>query len=304
MAGELDVVLVRGRHRPRQEAYARRLIDLVARRRVPLLLVHGNNDSWPAVQEFRAGVTIHRQEREVAGVRFTGFGGTGDAPHDLELGPGETLHLNPEGSILPHPRPAPPAGSRTARTPRPASATLSRDPAPPGAPRPGLWPHPPQRRRGLDRPHQSDQAPRGDAEPLRPARPGHPGGHLPRPGALRAHRARPAPRDDQPGTTRDDQDDTFPPPARSEWEMSALTPEITTEEIASDLPGPPSGRASASERGKGWRRRPLAPLLAPRPRTRAPTASSSPACSAWCATAPSYARRSPPTPPTSARGPS
>jgi hypothetical protein len=33
-------------------------------------------------------------------------------------------------------------------------------------------------------------------------------------------------------------DDTFPPPARSEWEMSALTPEISTEEIASDLPAP------------------------------------------------------------------
>jgi Icc-related predicted phosphoesterase len=102
LAGELDVVLVAGDVTvPGKEAYARRLIDLVARRRVPLLLVHGNNDSWPAVQEFRrAGVTIHRQERVVAGVRFTGFGGTGDAPHDLELGPGETLHLNPEGSIL------------------------------------------------------------------------------------------------------------------------------------------------------------------------------------------------------------
>ena len=180
LAGELDVVLVAGDVTvPGKEAYARRLIDLVARRRVPLLLVHGNNDSWPAVQEFRrAGVTIHRQERVVAGVRFTGFGGTGDAPHDLELGPGETLHLNPEGSILLTHVP-PPGRLRYGPDAARAGATLSGDPAPPGAPRPDLWPHPPQRRRGLDRPHQSDQAPRGDAEPLRPARPGHPGGHLP-----------------------------------------------------------------------------------------------------------------------------
>jgi Icc-related predicted phosphoesterase len=155
LAGQLDVVLVAGDVTvPGREAYARRLIDAVARHRVPLLLVHGNNDSWLAVQEFRrAGVTIHRREREVAGVRFTGFGGTGDAPHDLELGPDETLHLDPQGSILLTHVP-PPGGLRYGPdTAMPAShhpdgPPASRaapdmatpPPAPPGAPPPLLAP--------------------------------------------------------------------------------------------------------------------------------------------------------------------
>jgi Icc-related predicted phosphoesterase len=151
LAGQLDVVLVAGDVTvPGREAYARRLIDAVARHRVPLLLVHGNNDSWLAVQEFRrAGVTIHRREREVAGVRFTGFGGTGDAPHDLELGPDETLHLDPQGSILLTHVP-PPGGLRygpdtampashhpdESRLSRAAPDTATPPPAPPGAPPP------------------------------------------------------------------------------------------------------------------------------------------------------------------------
>ncbi len=74
---------------------------MVRRHGLPLLLVHGNNDTLRAVEEFRrAGVTIHRQEREVAGVRFVGFGGDGTAPHDSQLAPGETLTLDLAGAIL------------------------------------------------------------------------------------------------------------------------------------------------------------------------------------------------------------
>jgi Icc-related predicted phosphoesterase len=86
---------------PGREAYARDVIALARRHGVPLLLVHGNNDTAGAVEEFRrAGVTIHRRERVVDGVRFVGFGGDGNAPHDVELGRGESLDLDLEGCIL------------------------------------------------------------------------------------------------------------------------------------------------------------------------------------------------------------
>ena len=46
-------------------------------------------------------VTIHRLcEREVDGIRFVGYGGPAEDLHDLELGPGETLDLRLEGTIL------------------------------------------------------------------------------------------------------------------------------------------------------------------------------------------------------------
>ncbi len=102
LARELSVVLLAGDVTiPGHDAYAKDVIAVVRRHNVPLLLVHGNNDTVAAVEEFRrAGVTIHRQEREVAGVRFVGFGGDGTAPHDTELATGESLSLDLEGAIL------------------------------------------------------------------------------------------------------------------------------------------------------------------------------------------------------------
>ena len=83
------------------EGYAGEFISVVARHHLPLLLVHGNNDTAAAVDEFRhAGVTIHRRERSLLGHRFVGLGGDGTAPHDTELGPGESLELRLEGAIL------------------------------------------------------------------------------------------------------------------------------------------------------------------------------------------------------------
>jgi Icc-related predicted phosphoesterase len=126
---------------PGHEGYARDVIALARRHGVPLLLVHGNNDTPGAVEEFRrAGVTIHRREREVDGVRFVGLGGDGYAPHDVELGPGESLDLDLEGSVLlthlpppglryaPDGPPPPPAPGR------PPLGFASQAPAPP-APR-------------------------------------------------------------------------------------------------------------------------------------------------------------------------
>jgi len=86
---------------PGHERYARDVVEVIRRHGVPLLLVHGNNDTLEAVEEFRrAGVTIHRREREVDGIRFVGYGGPAEDMHDLELGPGETLDLHLEGTIL------------------------------------------------------------------------------------------------------------------------------------------------------------------------------------------------------------
>ena len=131
LAGELDVVLVAGDVTvPGKEAYARRLIDLVARRRVPLLLVHGNNDSWPAVQEFRrAGVTIHRQEREWPGSASPASVAPETPPTTWSWGQGRRCTSTRRGASS-SPTSRPPAGSRTARTP-PA-------PAPPSAATPHL----------------------------------------------------------------------------------------------------------------------------------------------------------------------
>jgi len=97
-----DLVLVAGDitiagHEP----YAKDFIALVRRRGCPLLLVHGNNDTLEAVETFRReGVTIHRRERELFGVRFVGFGGDGTATYDDELAEGESLELDPTGAIL------------------------------------------------------------------------------------------------------------------------------------------------------------------------------------------------------------
>lgn len=102
LARELSVVLLAGDVTiPGHEAYAEDVIAVVQRHNVPLLLVHGNNDTAAAVEAFRrAGVTIHRQERQVAGDRFVGFGGDGTVPHDTELGPGESLALDLSNAIL------------------------------------------------------------------------------------------------------------------------------------------------------------------------------------------------------------
>jgi Icc-related predicted phosphoesterase len=100
--GEVDVVLIAGDvciagH----EAYARQLIDCIRGHGVPLLLVHGNNDTRDVVQLFRAeGITLHRQEKTMLGHRFVGFGGDGYAPHDTELAEGELESLDMEGAIL------------------------------------------------------------------------------------------------------------------------------------------------------------------------------------------------------------
>ncbi|HEU5314603.1 MAG TPA: metallophosphoesterase [Chloroflexota bacterium] len=102
MRGEIDLVLAAGDitiagHEP----YAQEFLDCVARHGVPLLLVHGNNDSRRVVELFRrAGVTLHRQARELLGHRFVGFGGDGNAPHDVELAEGELEDLPLEGSIF------------------------------------------------------------------------------------------------------------------------------------------------------------------------------------------------------------
>jgi Icc-related predicted phosphoesterase len=82
-------------------AYAADFIAVVRRHDCPLLLVHGNNDTFEAVEIFRReGVTIHRQERQLLGTRFVGFGGDGTATHDLELAEGELEQLDPSGAIL------------------------------------------------------------------------------------------------------------------------------------------------------------------------------------------------------------
>ncbi len=110
MAGGVDLVLAAGDITiPGHEAYAQEFIDCVRAHNVPLLLVHGNNDTLAAVKVFRqAGVTIHRREREMLGRRFVGFGGDGNAPHDVELAEGELEELPMAGAIfLTH---VPPAG--------------------------------------------------------------------------------------------------------------------------------------------------------------------------------------------------
>jgi Icc-related predicted phosphoesterase len=91
------------------EAYAQQFIDCVRGHGLPLLLVHGNNDSRTVVELFRReDVTVHRRERTVLGHRFVGIGGDGYAPHDVELAEGESAELNLEGAIfISH---VPPAG--------------------------------------------------------------------------------------------------------------------------------------------------------------------------------------------------
>ena len=120
---------------PGQEAYARRRDRPVARRHgCPCSLVHGNNDSWPAVQEFRrAGVTIHRQEREWTASASPASAAPATALHDLELGPGETLTSTRRGASS-SPTSPPPAGSATGTaTPPPRGAPC---PATPHLPAP------------------------------------------------------------------------------------------------------------------------------------------------------------------------
>lgn len=100
--GHIDLVLAAGDitihgHEP----YAEEFVACVRAHNVPLLLVHGNNDSSSVVRYFRAeGLTLHRQERTLLGQRFTGFGGDGHATHDVELQPGETEQLSLEGAIF------------------------------------------------------------------------------------------------------------------------------------------------------------------------------------------------------------
>jgi Icc-related predicted phosphoesterase len=99
---EIDLVLAAGDITiPGHEAYATDFVRLIARHNLPLLLVHGNNDRFEAVEQFRtAGVTIHRRERELFGRRFVGFGGDGNAPYDVELADGERATLSVEGAIF------------------------------------------------------------------------------------------------------------------------------------------------------------------------------------------------------------
>lgn len=86
---------------PGHEAYAADFVACVQRYDLPLLVVHGNNDTRAAVDVFRmAGVTIHRRERELCGRRFVGFGGDGHAPHDVELYGDELETLPIEGAIF------------------------------------------------------------------------------------------------------------------------------------------------------------------------------------------------------------
>jgi Icc-related predicted phosphoesterase len=100
--GTVDLVLAAGDitihgHEP----YAREFVACVRAHDVPLLVVHGNNDSAEVARYFREeGLTLHRQERTLFGHRFTGFGGDGNATHDIELQPGEMEQLSPEGSIF------------------------------------------------------------------------------------------------------------------------------------------------------------------------------------------------------------
>ncbi len=117
------------------EPYAKDFVALVRRHDRPLLLVHGNNDTWEAVETFRReGVTIHRRERELGGVRFVGFGGDGTATFDAELAEEESLDLRLSGAIflthLPPPRlrygpDTPGEGPSSSTSPAPlASASL------------------------------------------------------------------------------------------------------------------------------------------------------------------------------------
>lgn len=100
--GTIDLVLAAGDITiPGHEAYAQDFIDVVRRQSLPLLLVHGNNDTYAAVETFRReNVTIHRRERSLGEARFVGFGGDGSALHDQELADGETLELRLGGAVL------------------------------------------------------------------------------------------------------------------------------------------------------------------------------------------------------------
>ncbi len=101
-AGRFSVVLAAGDITiAGHEAYAADFVKVVRRHGVPLLLVHGNNDTAEAVETFRReGVTIHRRERTLHGVRFVGFGGDGTQPHDFDVAGGESLELRLADSIL------------------------------------------------------------------------------------------------------------------------------------------------------------------------------------------------------------
>ncbi|MBI3973107.1 MAG: metallophosphoesterase family protein [Chloroflexi bacterium] len=144
-AHELGLVLAAGDITiPGHEPYAADFVGVVKRHNVPLLVVHGNNDTIEAVETFRrAGVTIHRSEREIGGFRFAGFGGDGTAPHDFELAEGETLDLRLDGAIfLTHvpPQVRLPYGPDVPRTkmvapPRPSGDALA------GAPRAHICGH-------------------------------------------------------------------------------------------------------------------------------------------------------------------
>ena len=116
MRGRVQVVLAAGDITiAGHEAYAQDFLDCVRAHKVPLLLVHGNNDSRTVVELFRReDVTIHRRERTLHGRRFVGMGGDGYAPHDVELAEGELAELPVEGAILlTH---VPPAGRLTLST--------------------------------------------------------------------------------------------------------------------------------------------------------------------------------------------
>lgn len=126
MRGQIDLVLAAGDITiAGHEAYAGQFLECVRGHDVPLLLVHGNNDTREVVELFRREeVTIHRRARELLGHRFVGFGGDGNAPHDVELAEGEQEHLPLDGAIfLTH---IPPA---------------SRGPAPQGGPRAHICGH-------------------------------------------------------------------------------------------------------------------------------------------------------------------
>jgi len=102
MRGRVQLVLAAGDITiAGHEAYAQDFLDCVKVHKVPLLLVHGNNDSRAVVELFRReNVTIHRREKTLCGRRFVGIGGDGYAPHDVELTEGDLGELPVESAIL------------------------------------------------------------------------------------------------------------------------------------------------------------------------------------------------------------
>ena len=101
-AGRYGVVLAAGDITiAGHEAYARDFVRTIVRHGTPLLAVPGNNDGAEVMETLRrADVSVHRRERVVGGVRFTGLGGDGTQPYEETLGEGEALGVDVAGSVF------------------------------------------------------------------------------------------------------------------------------------------------------------------------------------------------------------